>query len=259
MKIEVVDRLERGLAYGEGCFETFRVINGRVFDWPGHWRRLAGGLVQYGLLIPVGQDEEILFACLREAAKAGADALVRLTVSGGEATWGLTTRAKEPAVYIQCMPYTKNPDPAFLRLESWPFPLKQKSAKFTADYAETLRALHGAADPHVLFEQDGELLATATANILLYRDGCWSTPLADAGVLPGRVRDLLIRHSLVTERACPLAWLADCEAAAVCNSGLFIQPVAYVAGVERQDVMDLHHMAFQPLIEVLQNQEGVSR
>jgi len=258
LKIKIVDRLERGLAYGEACFETFRVINGRVFDWPGHWHRLAGGLAEYGLLLPVGLDEEILFACLREAAKAGPDTLVRLTVSGGESVWGLTARADAPAVYIQCMPYTKNPAPAFLRLESWPFPLKLKTAKFTADYAETLRALHGAADMHVLFEQGGQLLATATANILLYRDGCWFTPSAEAGVLPGRVRDLLVRHGLVTEQPCPLSWLADCEAAAVCNSGLFIQPVAYIAGVNREEPLDIHHMALQPLIEVLQNQEGVS-
>ncbi len=257
LKIEVVDRLERGLAYGEACFETFRVINGRVFDWPGHWHRLARGLAEYGLLLPQAQDEEVLFACLREAARAGPDVLVRLTISGGEAPWGLAAKAEEPAVYIQCLPYTKSKAPAFLRLQSWPFPLKAKCAKFVSDYAETLRALRGSADIHVLFEQDDALIATATANILIYRDGHWSTPLADTGVLPGRVRDCLIRNSLVIEQPCPVSWLEDCEAAAVCNSGLFIQPVAYIADIERLDAMDIHHMSFQPLLDVLQQQEGV--
>jgi len=258
LKINHVDTLERGLAYGEACFETFRVTNGRVFDWPGHWHRLASGLAEYGLLLPVGQDEELLFACLREAAIAGPDVLVRLTICGGEASWGLTSKAIEPAAYIQCLPYTRNQAPAFLKLQSWPFPLKPKRSKFTSDYAETLRALSGSADIHVLFEQHDLLIATATANILIYRAGRWSTPLAEAGVLPGRVRDFLIRNSLVIEEPCPVSWLQDCEAAAVCNSGLFIQPIAFIAGVERLEAMDIHHGAFQPLFELLQQQEGVS-
>ncbi len=249
--------MDRGLAYAESCFETFRVIDGAIFDWAGHWRRLQGGLAEFGLHLPLGQDEEILFACLREAAKRGSDVLVRLTVSGGQANWGLTARAEEPAVYIQCMLYSANSSPGFLRLRAGPFPLKQKSAKFTSDYAETLRALKGAADTNVLFEKDGLLLATATANILLYRNGHWYTPSAEAGVLPGRVRELLIKNTLVIEQSCPVSWLTDCEAAAVCNSGLFIRPIAYIADVERLEAMDTDHKSFQPIMDILRQQEGV--
>ncbi|GAV20386.1 4-amino-4-deoxychorismate lyase [Mariprofundus micogutta] len=257
MKITKVENLERGLAYGEACFETFRVINGQIFDWPGHWQRLASGLSEFGLDVPAGQDQEVLCACLREAARTGPDVLLRLTISGGEASWGLTAKAGEAAVYIQCMPYTGNHAPGALRLQSWPFPLRKKQSKFTSDYAETLRALRGVNDSHVLFEQDGMLISTATANILLYRDGHWSTPNADAGVLPGRVRDFLIRNALLVEEPCPVAWLEDCEAAAICNSGLFIQPLACIVDVARQDAMDIHHTALQPLIDILQQQEGV--
>ena len=257
MKILVVDRLERGIAYGEACFETFRVIDGDVFDWSGHWLRLQRGLAEFGLRLPEGQGEELLFVSLREAAKAGADVLVRLTISGGEANWGLAAKSVEPNVYIQCVPYTRGRSPGFLRLERWPFPLKKKQAKFSSDYAETVRALHGAADINVLFEQGGQLIATATANIFLYRDGSWRTPVADTGVLPGRVRDFLIRKAQVIEEPCPVAWLDDCEAAAICNSGLFIQPVAYVANVERTDAMEMHHGGFQPLFDALQEQKGV--
>ncbi|MFQ5519119.1 MAG: aminotransferase class IV, partial [Mariprofundus sp.] len=241
---------------GESCFETFRVIDGEIFDWPGHWSRLTLGLSEFGLLMSAGQDEKILSACLREAKKAGADSLVRLTVSGGAADWGLTARAAEPLVYIQCMPYRRSESAAFLRLESWPFPLKQKLAKFTADYSETLRALKGG-DANVLFEQDGCLLATATANILIYRDGGWLTPDSKAGVLPGRVRDLLIRKKLVRAETCPIQWLTDCEAAAVCNSGLFIQPIACIANVQRLDGMDVGHAAFKPLLDLLRLEKGV--
>jgi len=245
------------LAYAESCFETFRVVDGAIFDWPGHWQRLAIGLAEFGLYIKPGEDEEVLFSCLREAAKKSSDSLVRLTISGGEADWGLTRKAGQPCVYIQCLPYQQHTSPLFLRLENWPFPLKKKTAKFTADYAETLRALHGAADANVLFAQDDRLLATATANIFLYRDGGWHTPKADVGVLPGRVREFFIQQNLVSDISCPLVWLMDCEAAVVSNSGVFIQPVAYIAGVERTEPMQVQHAAINVLRDVLRQEKGV--
>jgi len=249
--------MDRGLAYAEACFETFRVIEGHIFDWPGHWQRLATGLAEFGLLLSPGQNEEVLFACLREAAIIGDDVLVRLTISGGESAWGLTRRADEPVVFIQTMAYAAKPSPQFLRLATWPFALQKKSAKFVADYAHTLRALHGATDAQVLFAQDGRLLATATANILLYRDHAWWTPPDNAGVLPGRVRDFLIRRGLIKAMPCPVDWLQDCEVFAVCNSGLFIRPVAWIAGVERDSAMQMQHVALQTLRDALRMEDGV--
>jgi len=257
LKIVSVEQMDRGLAYAEACFETFRVIDGHIFDWPGHWRRLALGLSEFGLLLSPGHDEEVLFACLREAASIGDDALVRLTISGGESSWGLTCRADEPVVHIQAMAYAASAGPHFLRLATWPFPLQKKSAKFVADYAQTLRALNGAADAHVLFEQEGRLLATATANILLYRDGAWWTPPDTLGVLPGRVRDFLMRQGLLHESPCPVAWLQDCDAMAVCNSGLFIQPVAWIEGVERTTVLDVQPASLRALLAALKEEKGI--
>jgi len=257
LKVVSVDYMDRGLAYGEACFETFRVIDGKIFDWPGHWHRLAGGLAEFGLLFSPGHDEEVMFACLRHAASVGDDALVRLTITGGESRWGLTSKADEPVVHIQATAYAGSARPHFLRLATWPFPLQKKSAKFAADYAQTLRALNGAADAQVLFEQGGMLLATATANILLYRDGAWHTPPDTLGVLPGRVRDFLIRHDLAQEAECPVTWLQDCDAMAVCNSGLFIQSVAWIEGVERTEAMIVQHPALQRLTDALAMAEGV--
>jgi len=257
LQIRSVEEIDRGLAYAESCFETFRVIDGHIFDWPGHWQRLAAGLSAFGLLFTPGQDEEILFACLRQATNASTDSLVRLTISGGEASWGLLHQAAEPIAYIQCMPYQAYSTPLFLSLANWPFPLRPKTAKYTADYAEMLRALHGVSDTQVLFEQDDMLLATATANILLYRDSSWHTPVATAGVLPGRVRALLMAKGVVKETPCPLLWLQDCEAAVVSNSAVFIQPVAYIAEVQRIQPMQVQHAAIDVLRDVLKQEKGV--
>jgi len=259
--------MDRGLAYAEACFETFRVIDGHIFDWSGHWQRLALGMAEFGLLVSPEQGEAVLTTCLREAALVGDDALVRLTISSGEAAWGLTRRSSEPVAHIQCMAYAKHASPLCLRLASWPFALQTKRAKFVSDYADTLRALHAtnpaASDANVLFEQGGVILATATANVLFYRHGCWHTPPDTVGVLAGRVRDFLLRRDLVHETICPVAWLDDCEAMAVCNSGVFVRAVAQVeqggsvnsAGSKK--ALDIHHPALDLLTDALGAAEGV--
>jgi len=249
--------MDRGLAYAETCFETFRVIDGVVFDWTGHWQRLMAGVCEFGVSFSEEEGEQIRLACLEEGLKAGADSMVRLTITAGEAGWGLLNKAEEPLVHIQSMPYHSDHSPVALKLKSWPFPLKEKRAKFSADYAETARLLRGEKDVHLLFEQDGVVLAAATANILLFRDGAWHTPVAEVGVLAGRVRNFFIHKGLVRESPCPLSWLHDCEAAVLCNSGMFIRPVSKISNVQRVEAMRTEHAAMTLLIETLSQEEGV--
>jgi len=257
LQIIITEQLDRGLAYAESCFETFRVIDGAIFDWPGHWSRLGLGLSEFGILLPQGCDEEVLFACLREAGQSSPDALVRLSVGGGVAGWGLLAQAVEPIIYIQTMPYVWHSNAMRLRLQTWPFPVKKKIAKFTADYADTLRALHGQKQLQILFERDQLVLATATANVAFFRDGCWFTPPSEVGVLPGRVRHFFLQEHLMREQDCPVSYLDDCEAMVVCNSGVFVQPVICVQGVKRTDPMDVKHVAIGVLQQALGEQKGV--
>ncbi len=261
MQIIAVEKMDRGLAYGESCFETFRIIDGHIFDWPGHWQRLTAGLAEFGVLFAADDEAELRASCLKASIKLAADCLVRLTVSGGQASWGLLNRAEGSQVFIQCLPYQRGASDVTLRLARWPFPIKKKIAKFSADYAETLRALHGVTDANVLFEQSDALLATATANVLIYRQGCWFTPPATQGVLPGRVRACLLRSGLVSETRCPLDWLRDCEAMVLTNCAVFIQPVSHITAVQRSlnriVPMQVEHVAIQLLSDALSGEEGV--
>lgn len=247
--------MDRGTAYAEACFETFRVIDGQCFAWSAHQQRLATGLAAFGIKLN-GDDYRKMYTAAIDAAKAVAsDALVRLTVTGGEASWGLISSA-EPKLFIQVMPYHTVIEAVTLTLREWPFPLKQKQAKFISDYAETLRALHGTRELNQIFAQQGVLIAAATANILLYRKGQWWTPGADTGVLPGVVRGHLITKGVVREAACPTAWLDDCETIALCSSGMFIRRVAEITDMYR---FDPQHPAYKELIQALAGETGVPK
>ena len=256
MKIEITDQLERGIAYGEACFETFRVIDGACFAWPEHRQRLAIGLSEFAIGLADDDYRSLHEAAVEAAAAIGCDALVRVTVTGGEAGWGLINKTESPAAYVQALPYSGSDAPVSLQLKSWPFPLKQKRAKFSSDYAETLRVLKGLSEINLLFEQSGQLIAAATANVVLYRNGQWWTPSAALGVVPGVIRGRLIAAGVVQEAECPAAWLHDCEAVALINSGQFVRRVGEITDVQCYDV---EHDAFKTLMQVLAGEAGTPK
>jgi len=247
---------DRGLLYGEACFETMRVIDAVIFAWDAHLARLTRGLAAFGLPCP----DDLLPACLDAAAKAGPDAMLRLTVSGGEAPRGLMPDVqRQPAVHIQAWPYSAPTQSLALRSLLWPAGGMARIAKFTSDYAFTIRLLHQARyagllaeGEAALFTQDDELLCMETGNILISINGRWHTPQSDA-VLSGVVRDALLASGVVHACVCPVEWLLACDAMAVCNSGCFIRPVSMVNA--RKLATDACH--FKPLIETLRGRPGV--
>lgn len=241
---------DRGLLYAEACFETVRVVKGAVFRWSRHEARLREGLSRFGLACPEG----LLDACLNAAAGQGDDALVRLTVSGGEAARGLLPRdARRPKVSVQAWPYRQPVQRLDLRSLHWPFGGMARCAKFTADYAMTIRLLYDARrkaeivdGETALFTGNGEILAAETANILLHVDGRWRTPESEA-VLPGVVRGALIEAGAVEAVRCPTRWLQACDAAAICNSGCFVRAASSINGRALRKEKEIYRRLLAPL------------
>jgi 4-amino-4-deoxychorismate lyase len=245
--------IDRGLLYAEACFETLRVINGAVFDWPAHEARLHKGLASFGLPLP----GDLLDCCLEAAGQCGSDTIARLTVTGGKAPWGLkpVTPAR-PGVYVQVRPFTPLPRPLRLVSVTWPFPLRQKTAKFTADYAETLRAMQmtQAQDGvDIIICSETSIYSGSYANIFIHRQGYWQTPEIGAGVLPGIVRQAIVGEGAAQEVACPISWLDDCDAIAMTNSGGFVLPVGEVNG----RALASDPFVYGPLIAPLAGKPGV--
>lgn len=260
LNITVVEQLDRGLAYGEGCFETLRVIDGAVFRLDEHMARLQLGLAEFGICLSDEVVEGLFAQAMRVAGERGPDMLVRLTVTGGDATWGLLpAESIEPNVFIQIVPFSVRTVPA-MQSVVWPFALKSMPAKFTADYADKLRAMRlwqsdGLnSEPLITFEE--KIISGLTSNVLIYYEDRWHTPsIEHGGILPGIVRQKLLEEGVVRSERCPLSWLAGCEAIALCNSGQFILPVVSINGRQLRMSDEL----FAPLWQVLRSEPGVPK
>jgi 4-amino-4-deoxychorismate lyase len=262
LNIHISGKLDRGLSYGESCFETFRVIDGNIFCWQQHVSRLAGGLKCFGIVLSDTDFESIHERVFHHAEEVSRDVLVRVTVTGGEAKWGLArNRDQQPEVYIQCLPSTSQGRETSISTVEWPFAIQAKTAKFTSDYALILRAMQSWNDGGLvegvtpLVCKDGRVLSTLTSNVLIYRQGGWHTPdEASGGILPGIVRNELVAGGIIELSECPVPWLDDCEAVALSNSGFFVRPVSSVNG----RALDRDYQIFESLYQALRGKPGVS-
>lgn len=248
---------DRGLLYAEACFETFRVLDGAIFNWTAHEDRLRLGLSLFGLDLPGGLEKR----CLVEANSVAADALVRVTVTGGNAPRGLMLIECERnvGVYIQTWSYTQGTEETHLRTVEWPWLLSSRVAKFTADYAQTIRGLLDLRNKNLLGKNEEALICDShqiysapTSNIMLFVDGAWLTPSSDA-VVPGVVRHALLDADVVHACPCPRSLTDRCEAIVLTNSGWFIRPVASIDGRK----LHVDGAYFHTLYSVLIGQTGV--
>jgi len=263
LNVQLSNVLDRGIGYGEACFETFRVIEGEVFALDQHFSRLADGLQSFGILLSKGNMESIRAQAIEHAAGIADDVLVKVTVTGGIAEWGLIrNRDQQPEVYIQCMPYVPTFQKIMLSTVEWPYATELKQAKFSSDYALSLRATkqwegEGLSEKMTpLICKNGLVLSGLTTNVLLYREGSWHTPdESNGGVLQGVVRNELVAASVLTLSDCPVLWLDDCEAIGFTNSGVFIQPASMVNSRK----LNREHQAFEMLYQVLRDKPGMPK
>jgi len=254
VRIVVGEAIERGVAYGEGCFETFRVVHGEVFDWPAHAARLCTGLAGWGYALAPDILRQMHRACLRAAATVADDALVRLTVAPGTSAWGMLQRAETLVAHVLAMPAPARGSELWLVSHEWPWAPLPKPAKYTADYGRLGLVLRRLGTQDVVFTHQGQILSAAVANVLIYRQGKWWTPRSGDGVLPGIVRGHLLASGIVREAECPAAWLHDCEAMALTSSGVFVRPVTAIDGRvlgEQRQAWSILRRAWPPALQGL--------
>jgi 4-amino-4-deoxychorismate lyase len=78
--VSAVSALDRGFCYGDGLFETIRIVQGRAPLWQRHMERLAAGCSRLAMTAP---DIDVLAAEVDRVAAHRDAAVVRITLSRG--------------------------------------------------------------------------------------------------------------------------------------------------------------------------------
>lgn len=235
----VVPITDRGFLYGDGLFETMRVLNSTPLWWSRHLARLQRGAETLRLDLPWTETELRRFAADLIAKNALPDCILRLTVSRGSGARGYSIQgADSPTVVMTLHPLRAAP--AFVRLATATIrvpahdPLSAiKTANKLPQILARAEAEERSADEALLLNIDGDVAEASSSNLFWIRNGTVGTPPVSAGALAGVTRDVVIElcraHQIpVVEESIARSALFAMDGVFLTNSGQGIVPVAEI-------------------------------
>ncbi len=235
---------DRGFLYGDGVFETIRVLDGRPCHLDRHLDRLAAALRKLAIPAPAEPSLAIRLATLLTAndlARADApECAVRISVSRGPGR-GPRPTPGPPTVVLTARPL----GPGFHQRRSGVALRTVRGLQRALPGIKSLCYLPAvlalaAVDDHeepLFVDDDDHALEGATCNLFARFGARLVTPPASVA-LPGVARALLLQRAATLGLECaveplPLARLAHADALWVSNALLPIAPVIALDGSKR--------------------------
>ncbi|GGX81312.1 aminodeoxychorismate lyase [Litchfieldella qijiaojingensis] len=251
---------DRGVAYGDGLFETVLVRDGRPCLWDYHMARLQAGCRRLGIPMP---ERDVLD---RLPAQAGVGLLVlKLILTRGSGGRGyLPPEAPEPHLRWQCLPFTANERNwregvrirhCVLRLAIQPALAGLKHL----NRLENVLARREWSDPGtaegLLCDQGGRMVEATCMNVFWRRRGVLETPGLDRCGVAGTLRQALLERLAITEVEADPRILGEAEALWLGNSVQGVWPVIRLDDTEGHPLVEWQltdiHREFQNVAQPL--------
>jgi branched-subunit amino acid aminotransferase/4-amino-4-deoxychorismate lyase len=227
-----IDPLDEGLMFGRGVWESTRTIGGVPWLWPLHLDRLKRTAAALQIEIDPARLPDDQHVAQFARALSSRDVIIRLNVSAG--------RLNAPGLVWMTASIAPQPRGA-VRLASCRTPVVKGHPWLTwktFHYANRLRhgeeAIQAGFDSALMLDEQGNILEAAHANIFLrLQDGWVTPPVQDGLLLPGTVREFLLKNSPfpIREQVVPKSQLAEVSEVFLTGSSVGIVPVA---GIDQQ-------------------------
>ena len=200
-KISVFDH---GLLYGDGVFEGIRFYKRRIFRLEEHIRRLFDSARAIVLEIPWTREEVCRFVVETVAANGLDDGYIRLVVTRGTGSMGLSPYlCKRASMFIIASTIslypqehyekglsvitsaTRRPAPGALMPQV-------KSLNYLNNVMAKVEAIQAGALEAVMLNEQGSVAECTGDNLFILRDGVLHTPQVSDGALDGITRRVIL-------------------------------------------------------------------
>lgn len=230
-------RWNRGLAFGDGAFETVSFRAGQAALWPWHSSRLQNACRVLELQYP--DPGQLLADCQRLLPQP--DGVMRITLVRTDAAAGVTAYGSlagdSPVdIYLRYRPSPKAHPQALrtawssLRLARQPALSGIKHLNRLEQVLAARQAARLDVDELLLRDTKGHVIEAISSNLLVNDGERWLTPvLHDSGVA-GVMRQWLLEQELVSEISMQPNDIQQAQALALCNSARGVQAIAEHAG-----------------------------
>lgn len=237
---------DRGLAYGDGLFETIRMQGDRGTLVSRHLHRLCRDAVRLGIAVTLPDLQQAFHEAAAYYGRRYGDGgwVLKLILTRGQGGRGYRPDPELiPHLLVSASPLPAMPEPEGVCVEFSRVPLLvnpllagMKSLN-RLQQVMAARELEGNTYEVLMSDPDGHMVEGSRTNLLLRRDGAWMTPpvsgLAVAGVMRQWVLERLkVRGERVQERPLvPDDVLDDrCQGLYLLNSVVGVVPVRRLAG-----------------------------
>ncbi|MCA0432209.1 MAG: aminotransferase class IV [Proteobacteria bacterium] len=249
------DLRDRGLALGDGLFETILVMNRKALWLSLHLDRMAWSAEALGIPF-VRSRAELATADLLAKAETGPYVL-RITLTRGIAARGLAGDGAAPSLFAALDPFDAAliGQPARLMTSGIRRSVAAPSASHkTLSYIDNIAAARAAkaedCDDALMLNSEGQAACSTIANLFLLQGGKLVTPALDQGILPGVTRAVVLKLTgelgmATEERAVAPVELFAADAVFLTNSLRFIRPVLAL------DKRPLGEADVQPILDAL--------
>lgn len=212
MKIYMNDRLverdaakvsvfDHGLLYGDGIFEGIRLYDGCVFKLEEHLERLEYSAKAIMLELPWRREEISAAVCETCRANNLTDGYIRLVVTRGEGSLGLSVKnCDRPQLIIIADTIQLYPEEFYKeglkiitvptrRLNPASLPPTVKSLNYLNNILAKIEAQHLGYHEAIMLNDQGYVAECTGDNVFVVHKGELITPAASAGALKGITRD----------------------------------------------------------------------
>jgi len=199
-KVSVYDH---GLLYGDGVFEGVRVYNSKVFRHQEHTERLYESARHIDLKIPITPDEMMKAVSETVRVNEKVNGYIRVVVTRGPGSLGLDPRSCVPNVIIIVDDISLYPvefyenglkivTSSLIRNHPNAMNPRIKSLNYLNNILAKIEAIRAGVFEALMLNHKGEVAECTGDNVFIVKRGVLKTPPADAGILEGVTRNLVM-------------------------------------------------------------------
>ena len=234
-RVDAIAPDDRGVAYGDGLFETMRVHRGAVPWWDAHWARLRLGAERLRLCLPdqqqVREEAAALFA--DDDPANDRDGVLKLVVTRGSGGRGYAPEAAAEPTWLLSRHAAPAPPADGLhvrwcetRLAPQPLLAGIKHCNRLEQVLARVECIEAGLDEGLMRDLDGNVVSATSANLFVLRDGRWLTPVLDHCGVAGVCRAQLLPALQAREARLDAAAIEAADAVFLCNAVRGILPLA---------------------------------
>lgn len=236
-----VSALNRGLAYGDGLFETLAVVGGNILNWPRHLARLDYGCTKLKITRP---DFDQAFEEARTVAAGFARCVVKIIITRGNggrgytpsptvATTRIIARHEWPEGYAERERVGIRVCVAQHRLSLNPHLAGLKHLNRLDQVLASIELKERGTTEALMLDVDNRIIEATRCNLFVVQNGVLATPRLTSCGIRGVMRDIILQlapglNLPVEELDLTLDSLRSADELFLCNTIAGIWPVVEV-------------------------------